>query len=168
MSLAGDAELYALSAYYLQQNQQAQLRHVRAKPAKAPDAKGALPPHKSTISLTWDVENPDEDRLRYRLFFRNEAHSAWLPILREHELLEQTDYEWETRTLPDGYYRVRVEVSDEASNPARVREALRGHQRSRSWWTITGRRSSTCACRARSSPESPRTRSVRSRRSSSR
>jgi hypothetical protein len=38
-------------------------------------------------------------------------------MLREHELLEASDYEWETRTLPDGYYRVRVEVSDEASNP---------------------------------------------------
>lgn len=117
LRLAGDSEVYALSAFYLPQNQRAQLRHVRTKPAKAGDAKGGLPPHKSTLSLTWDVENPDDDRLRYRLYFRNETHSAWLPILREHELLEQTDYDWETRTLPDGYYRVRVEVSDEASNP---------------------------------------------------
>ncbi|MFT3927597.1 MAG: hypothetical protein QM778_34005 [Myxococcales bacterium] len=117
LSLVGDAELYALNAYYLPQNQQAQLRHVRTRPGKTPDAKGGLPPHKSIVSLTWEVDNPDEDRLRYRVFFRQEAHATWLPALREHEPLEQTEYEWETRTLPDGFYRVRVEASDENSNP---------------------------------------------------
>ncbi len=117
VSLVGDAQLYGLNAYYLPQNQRARLRHVRIKPPKPPDPKAAPPPHKSVLSLTWEADNPDDDRLRYRLFFRNEAHAAWLPMLREHEILEANTYEWETRTLPDGYYRVRVEASDEASNP---------------------------------------------------
>ncbi len=106
-----------MSAFYLRQNQHAPAASCAHRARQGSRRKGGLPPHKSVLSLTWEVENPDDDRLRYRLHFRNEAHSAWLPILREHELLEQTDYEWETRTLPDGYYRVRVEVSDEASNP---------------------------------------------------
>jgi len=116
LSLTGDAELYALNAYYLPQNQRAQVRNVRVRPGKQADAK-ALPPHKNTLSMTWEAENPDDDRLRYRLFFRNEAHAQWLPVLREHEILEQTEYEWDTRTLPDGFYRLRVEASDEGSNP---------------------------------------------------
>lgn len=116
--LADAAELYAASAFYLPQNQRAQVQKVRLKPAKPQDPKSSgLPSHKSVLSLTWDVINPDDDRLRYRLFYRNEAHSAFLPMLRDQERLEQSDYEWETRALPDGYYRVRVEASDEASNP---------------------------------------------------
>ncbi len=114
--LAENAELYAANAYYLPQNQPAQITKIRLKPAK-PDPKASLPAHKSVLSLAWDVSNPDEDKLRYRLYYRNEQHSAWLPMLREQDRLEQADYDWETRSLPDGYYRVRVEASDEASNP---------------------------------------------------
>jgi outer membrane protein assembly factor BamB len=119
ITLSGDAELYDLNAYYLPQNQGARVRNVRVRPPKPADPKQApgAQPHKSALPLTWDVDNPDEDRLRYRIHYRNEAHAGWLPVLRQDELLEQNEYEWETRSLPDGYYRVRVEASDEASNP---------------------------------------------------
>jgi hypothetical protein len=117
--LAGDAELYALTAYYLPQNQPARVRNVRIRPPKPADPKQAAtaPTHKSTLALTWDVDNTDEDRLRHRVFYRSDRHAGWLAALREHEPLETNEYEWETRALPDGFYRVRVEVSDEASNP---------------------------------------------------
>lgn len=117
-TLVGDAELYGLSAYYLPQNQPARVRNIRVRPPKANTAKGeSAPVHHSQLTLAWDVDNPDDDRLRYRVFYRREGHSQFLPALREHERLEQPSYDWETRTLPDGYYRVRVEVSDELSNP---------------------------------------------------
>jgi len=112
--LSGDAELYALEAYYLPQNLAAHVRSVRTKPSKTDDASK---PRSTSIALTWDVDNPDEDKLRYRLFAKREGQLAWLPLQREFELLEQTDYSWETRNIPDGYYRVRVQVSDEATNP---------------------------------------------------
>ncbi|HTU63990.1 MAG TPA: hypothetical protein VMF89_36240, partial [Polyangiales bacterium] len=41
-----------------------------------------------------------------------------LPVLPEHEILDKTEQRWETASLPDGYYRVRVEASDELSTPA--------------------------------------------------
>ncbi|HEX5657668.1 MAG TPA: PQQ-binding-like beta-propeller repeat protein [Polyangiales bacterium] len=111
--LAGDAELYAVEAYYLPQNQAARIRSVRAKlPAQADDK-----PRNSTLTLSWEIDNPDEDKLRYRPFVKREGQSAWLPVLREFELLDHADYVWETRNLPDGWYRAKVVVSDEANNP---------------------------------------------------
>jgi hypothetical protein len=112
--LAADAELYAVEAYYLPQNLAARVHNVRTK---APNNDDASKPHSTLLGLTWDVDNPDDDKLRYRLHVRREGQTAWQPLLREHELLEQTDYSWETRAVPDGYYRVRVTASDEATNP---------------------------------------------------
>ncbi|HEY6879021.1 MAG TPA: hypothetical protein VI299_13435, partial [Polyangiales bacterium] len=122
--LAGDAELYAVNAYYLPQNQAARIRNVRAKPSPAlSDDK----PRATTIGLTWDIDNPDDDKLRYRPWVRREGQSTWLPLLRDAEILDHADYNWETRNLPDGWYRARVLVTDEASNPAvyvRTAEAI--------------------------------------------
>ncbi|MDB4974704.1 MAG: hypothetical protein JWN48_3045 [Myxococcaceae bacterium] len=112
--LAGDAELYAVEAYYLPQNLAAHVRNVRAKPTKIEEGK----PRSTVIALTWEVDNPDDDKLRYRVHVRREGQTSWLPLLREHELLETSDYNWETRAVPDGYYRARVTVSDDAVNPA--------------------------------------------------
>jgi outer membrane protein assembly factor BamB len=114
VKLAGDAELYAAEAFYLPQNQAPRIRNVRAKPVTQADDKARV----TAIPLAWDVDNPDDDKLRYRPAVRREGQQAWLPLLREFELLDHADYSWETRNLPDGYYRVRVLVSDEASNPA--------------------------------------------------
>jgi outer membrane protein assembly factor BamB len=114
LTLVGDAELYALSAYYLPQNQAARVRNVREK-SKPVDPKA--PTASPIIALTWDVDNPDDDRLRYRLAFRREEQQTFIPLLREHEVLEQTDYAWDTRSVPDGFYRLRVEASDEPTNP---------------------------------------------------
>jgi hypothetical protein len=122
--LVGEAELYAVEAYYLPQNVAPRVRNVRPKPAKSEDAdKGPV----TSVTLTWDVDNVDEDKLRYRVFVRREGQTAWRPLLRETELLEQSDYTWETRAVPDGHYRVRVVASDELHNPesyARSAEAI--------------------------------------------
>ncbi len=112
--VVADAELYALEAYYLPQNLPARVRNVRPKLKRDETNKA----HSTQLGLTWDVENPDEDKLRYRVYVRREGHATWQPLLREHELLDQTEYSWETRSVPDGFYRVRVAVTDEPSNPA--------------------------------------------------
>ncbi len=113
-TLSGDAELYSVEAYYLPQNQAARIRNVRAKPPLQSDDK----PRITTLTLAWDIDNPDEDKLRYRPYVAREGQSVWLPLLRELETLDHSDYGWETRNLPDGWYRAKVVVSDEASNPA--------------------------------------------------
>lgn len=112
--LVGTSELYALEAYYLPQNLRARVRNVRVKSVKPEDAGK---PHSSTLALVWDVDNPDDDKLRHYLYVRREGQSAWLPLLRATELLEQQEYSWETRNYPDGHYRIRVVSTDEAVNP---------------------------------------------------
>ncbi len=113
LKLAGDAEVYAVTAYYLPQNQPPRVRNVRAKNSK-PDPKASA---STNVALTWDVDNPDDDKLRYRLFYRREGFEGELPMLREFEVHDSSDYTWDTKAIPDGFYRVRVEASDETSNP---------------------------------------------------
>lgn len=69
------------------------------------------------LSLSWKVENPDKDELRYRLEYRLVGTTAWYDLLEPREKLTKTSYSWETANLPEGRYRVRVVASDELSNP---------------------------------------------------
>ncbi len=71
----------------------------------------------ATVSLKWDVENPDKDELRYRVSYRLEGQSTWRDALKPGEIFTGTSYEWDTTTLPEGLYRVKVEATDELVNP---------------------------------------------------
>lgn len=69
------------------------------------------------VELSWNVENPDKDELRYRLEYRPIDGANWFSLTEPHEKLTKASYTWKTRDLPEGKYRVRVSVSDELSNP---------------------------------------------------
>jgi hypothetical protein len=71
----------------------------------------------SDVELSWNVDNPDKDELRYRLEYRLLDNPTWFSILEPQEKLTKTSYSWNTRDLPEGRYRVRVLVTDELSNP---------------------------------------------------
>lgn len=113
------AVVRSITAFYLPQNQRAVVTsvEVRAKQAPAPAKIGDARPSSSLYKVAWKVDNPDGDRVRYRLAYRTEGAAAWLPILRETEILTELTYEWNTDGVADGWYRVRVEASDELSNP---------------------------------------------------
>jgi hypothetical protein len=70
-----------------------------------------------TLSLTWKVDNPDKDELRYRLAYRLVGTTEWYDVLDPREKLTKSTYSWDTADLPEGRYRVRVVASDELSNP---------------------------------------------------
>lgn len=111
------SELYAVTAYYLPLNQAAQVQDITVKPkvGKAKDD-GTIEPT-SLYALEWKIENPDNDRLRYRLTFRPEGEPRGRAILRESDVLTKTSYDWETESIPDGYYRIAIEASDELESP---------------------------------------------------
>jgi hypothetical protein len=69
------------------------------------------------VKLSWRIDNPDRDELRFRLEYRLEGTSQWFDLLQPGEILTKSDYSWETREFPEGRYRIRVTVSDEISNP---------------------------------------------------
>lgn len=120
------AAIYAVTAYYVPQNQPVTLRELNVAPKKGgsgprPGGTGdARKPEAPTNVYTaeWEVTNPDGDDLRYRLAYRREGRGVWLPILKETEILTRTNYEWITEGVPDGFYRLRVTASDELDNPA--------------------------------------------------
>jgi hypothetical protein len=76
-----------------------------------------IPKHDATVHVGWKVENPDQDTLRYRLWYRRDGDAAWRDMLRDGEVVTKPDYDWDTATLPEGKYRVKVEASDELANP---------------------------------------------------
>jgi hypothetical protein len=69
------------------------------------------------VSLTWKVDNPDKDELRYRLEYRLVGTTDYYDLFDPRERLTKTTYEWDTASLPEGRYRVRVKATDELSNP---------------------------------------------------
>ena len=115
--MEGDALIRAVQAYYLPQNQRARVTGVGPKLAKNHDP-NEIPDPSTELELDWDVSNPDDDTLRYRLRYRAEAQDVWRPMFREDERLTKSSYEWDTSGLPDGWYVVQVEASDELANPA--------------------------------------------------
>jgi hypothetical protein len=71
----------------------------------------------SKVKLKWTVDNPDKDKMRYRLEYRLVGTNQWFDLLRPKELLTNENYTWDTSDLPEGRYRIRVVASDELSNP---------------------------------------------------
>jgi hypothetical protein len=69
------------------------------------------------LSLDWNVDNPDKDSLRYRLYYRQVGSNSWFEMLPSDEILTKTSYKWDTSALPEGRYRIKVVATDELSNP---------------------------------------------------
>ncbi len=65
-------------------------------------------------SITWDSSDPNSDTLLYTLYFRLDQDGPWI-LLKDK--LKESSYEWDTRTVADGQYQVKVVASDAMSNP---------------------------------------------------
>ena len=119
-----NAELQQVLLPFVTQNLRAVVTELSAQSKSAVHetkeglaSSGSEPPkHESAVRVSWKVDNPDQDALRYRLWYRRD-NEPWREMLREGEIVSTTDYDWETATLPEGKYRVRVEASDEMANP---------------------------------------------------
>jgi hypothetical protein len=76
----------------------------------------AAKPRQPVVKVLWKVENPDEDELVYRLYIRPVgAAQEWLRLGGQ-EPLTRTELEWNTESVPDGMYEIRVVASDERAN----------------------------------------------------
>jgi outer membrane protein assembly factor BamB len=112
---APTSAVHAITVHYLPQNQRAAVLDISLK--ARPASRGAS----SRYELEWQVDNPDSDALRYRLRFRAEDQTVWRDMFREDVVHTDANYAWETAALPDGYYIVEVEASDEPANPRELR-----------------------------------------------
>lgn len=83
----------------------------------APGEGGEKREHAGTLKLRWKVDNADGDTLTYRLAYKPEADAPWRVLVPQDEALSKPEYDWNTETIPDGEYVVRVHVTDAASVP---------------------------------------------------
>jgi len=109
-----------LTAYYQPQNQRPRVAEITVGDESAQKHVSAFSrtgkARSATVKLRWRVDNPDDDELIYRLSYREESETNWKPIGGA-EPLTRTEYDWNTESIPDGNYVVRVIASDERSNP---------------------------------------------------
>jgi hypothetical protein len=70
--------------------------------------------HKGYQSVLWSARDENEDDLRYSVYYRGENEREW-KLLKDN--LDQKFYSWDTTTMPDGAYYLKIVASDAPSNP---------------------------------------------------
>ena len=69
--------------------------------------------------ISWRASDKDGDTLVYRLFSQAAGDEVWVPVADTPDKpLKRTDYAWDTESIPDAWYRIKVVTNDEESNPA--------------------------------------------------
>lgn len=99
----------------------------RPREGKTSRPEQAGPPVKRGVYLVrWEAEDPNGDRLNFRVLIRPVGGKEWKVLEEE---LSSTSYIWDTETTADGEYELKVEASDLPSNPPDM--ALKGERVSR-------------------------------------
>jgi hypothetical protein len=68
-------------------------------------------------SVLWTAHDDNDDDLKYAVYFRGENEHDWR-LLKDN--LEQKFYSWDTTTMPDGAYYLKIVASDAPSNPPAI------------------------------------------------
>lgn len=95
---------------------------------------GSAPPlgrrfhQKGLQTFAWRAEDGNEDRLQYDVLYRREGDTTWRALQRA---LADPIFVWDTTSVPDGTYLVKVVASDSPSNAPAV--ALSGELESGSF-----------------------------------
>ena len=84
-------------------------------PRFEPPPQGTL--QKGYQSVVWTAHDENDDELRYAVYFRGENEREW-KLLKDN--LDQKFYSWDTTTLPDGAYYLKITAADAPSNPPAV------------------------------------------------
>ncbi len=66
-------------------------------------------------SVLWSAHDDNDDDLVYSVYYRGEAEQNWR-LLKDK--LTQKYYSWDTTSMPDGAYYLKIVASDSPSNPA--------------------------------------------------
>ena len=68
-------------------------------------------------SVLWSAHDDNDDDLQYSIYYRGENEHEW-KLLKDK--LEQKFYSWDTTTLPDGAYYLKIIATDAPSNPPAI------------------------------------------------
>ncbi len=70
---------------------------------------------KGLQTFVWKAEDDNDDKLQYDVLYRREDESTWRTLKRG---LTDPLFVWDTTSVPNGTYTVRIVASDAPSNPA--------------------------------------------------
>ena len=117
-------ELRRVEVYYRPANLAPAIKKLEIPEPSLEDARKGV--NKPSRPVTWEAADPDSDSLAFELFFRDETQTSWQRI--GHEITDSR-FELDTRTLPDGWYELKLVASDQPAQPAGA--ALSAEQASR-------------------------------------
>jgi hypothetical protein len=114
------ARVRRVAAYYVPQNMATVVQDVTVELANKdnlPTLKdSAGKPRSPVLRIKWKTDNSDGDDTQYTLEARRDGEANWRPISTGKTPLTATQWEWNTETYPDGWYKVRVTSSDALAN----------------------------------------------------
>ena len=70
---------------------------------------------KNLQTFVWRADDENDDELVYDVLYRREGETEWTPLRRA---VDEQIFVWDTTTVPNGTYFVRIVASDAPSNPA--------------------------------------------------
>jgi hypothetical protein len=82
--------------------------------AQPPAAALGAPSNSNKFTVSWEANDPNGDKLVFRLFLKGEDETEWKLLEKE---LNTPRYSLDTSLFADGRYRVLVEASDRLQNP---------------------------------------------------
>ncbi|HEX4002132.1 MAG TPA: hypothetical protein VHX36_05750, partial [Candidatus Acidoferrales bacterium] len=65
-------------------------------------------------SVLWNAHDDNDDDLVFSVYYRGEGEQSWRLLKAD---LKQKYYSWDTTTMPDGAYYLKIVASDAPSNP---------------------------------------------------
>ena len=65
-------------------------------------------------TVQWKVEDLNKDTLQFAVYYKGIDETNWKLLKKE---LTATSYNWDTTSMPDGRYVIKVEATDKLSNP---------------------------------------------------
>ncbi len=112
-------ELERVDIYYAAVNRPPLISQLEIAPLSESAARKGNAEPRRTVS--WSASDPDGDSLTFQLFILPADTGAATPKTLGQKIaqdLTETRYELDTRTLPDGWYRLRLVASDCGDRPA--------------------------------------------------
>ncbi len=65
-------------------------------------------------TITWSAADQNQDELRFDVYYKDKGDKNWKELAKD---LRESIFTWDTQTIPDGTYTVKIAVSDNGSNP---------------------------------------------------
>lgn len=88
-----------------------QIAEIEVQPSEKGDKAEAL--HKAFRLIQFKAGDPNKDKLVYTLEYRKADSRTWITLTDE---LTDEKFAWDTRTVEDGTYELRITASDKPSN----------------------------------------------------